>query len=333
MIQALNQLLERRALTREHAERVMTLIVEGAVKPEQVGAFLIALRIKEETVEEISGFLDCLRKKEVSFTSSVPGLMDVCGTGGDSSGTFNVSTTVAFVVAAAGQPIAKHGNRAVSSSSGSFDVLDALGLSFESDPVRVARSIEEHGIGLFFAPAFHPVLKQLAPLRKGLGVYTVFNALGPLLNPARVRRQLMGVYSPLLLDKAAAVLRSQGSEEALIVRGEDGLDEISLSAPTRVAHLKGGEISSYTIRPEEYGFKLVAPEHLKGGDALSNAKILLEILQGVRGPKRDIVLLNAGAALMVGGKAQDLREGLERAAESIDSGKALALIRRMGART
>jgi anthranilate phosphoribosyltransferase len=333
MNRALSLLLERRSLERAHAEQVMAQIVDGAARPEQVGAFLIALRIKEESVEEISGFLDCLRKRALRVRSARPDLMDVCGTGGDGSGTFNVSTTVAFVVAAAGQPIAKHGNRSVSSRSGSFDVLEALGLGFESDPERAARSLEDHGIALLFAPAFHPALKTLAPMRKSLGVHTIFNALGPLLNPAPIRRQLMGVYSPLLLEKVAQVIQAGGElTEAMVVRGEDGLDELSLSAPTQVAHFKNGQVRAYAIRPEDCGLKSAPAAALKGGDAAENAAILVSILRGEPGPRRDMVLLNAGAALLVGGKAAELREGVERAAAAIDSGAALALIRRLGAR-
>lgn len=327
----MNLLLAGKSLTREQAERAMALVLDGKVAPEQVGGFLIALRIKQESIDEISGFVDCLRKRAIPVHVSRPDVMDVCGTGGDCSGSFNVSTTVAFVVAAAGQPIAKHGNRSVSSRSGSFDVLEVLGVRFESDPARVARSIEELGIGLLFAPAFHPALKVLAPLRKSLGVQTVFNVVGPLINPARVNRQLVGVYSPLLLSKAAEVLRAQGSEEAMVVRGEDGLDEISLGAPTQIAHLKAGVVRSYTVCPEDFGLKSAEIRHLKGGDAAENAKILLEILKGEAGPRRDVVLLNAAAALLVGGKARDFKEGVRKAEEAIDSGRALALIRGMGA--
>jgi anthranilate phosphoribosyltransferase len=284
MVETIQSLLEGRSLTRAQAALAMLEVVEGRATPEQIGAFLIALRIKDETVEEISGFLDCLQRKALPFLGFHPDLMDVCGTGGDGSGTFNVSTTVAFVVAAAGQPIAKHGNRSVSSRSGSFDVLEALGLSFETDPKLVARSIEEHGIGLFFAPTFHPSLKTLAPIRKSLGVYTVFNALGPLLNPARVKRQLVGVYSEHLLDKAARVLQTLGSVEAMIVRGQDGLDELSLSGPTRVVHLKSGQIRDYTVSPEDCGLKTAEVGHLQGGDAAENARILIAILNGAPGP-------------------------------------------------
>jgi anthranilate phosphoribosyltransferase len=334
MIKTMNTLLEGKSLSREQAQDAMSKVIEGLVTPEQVGAFLIALRIKQESVEEISGFLDCLRKRAVKVPISskdLEDLMDVCGTGGDASGTFNVSTTVAFVVAAAGQPIAKHGNRSVSSRSGSFDVLEELGLTYTSDPEKVSHSIRDFGIGLFFAPAFHPSLKTLAALRKNLGVYTIFNALGPLLNPAGVKRQLIGVYSPLLLEKMANVLSQSGAEEAMIVRGEDGMDEISLSSPTQVSHLKAGKVRNYTLTPEEVGLKSAPAESLKGGSARENAQILLQILRSEAGPKRDIVLFNAAAALMVGGKASDLKEGVARAREAIDSGKALALLKRMGA--
>jgi anthranilate phosphoribosyltransferase len=332
MLNAMNALLEGKSLSRAQAEQLMEKLVDGSVSAEQIGAFLIALRLKEESVEEIAGFVDCLRKRAVAVDHDCVELMDVCGTGGDASGSFNVSTTVAFVVAAAGQPIAKHGNRSVSSRSGSFDVLEALGLRFESDPKLVVRSIQEFKLGLFFAPAFHPSLKTLGAVRKNLGVYTVFNALGPLLNPARVKRQLIGVYSPVLLEKMANVLKSQGAEEAMIVRGEDGLDELSLSGPTKVAHLKGGVIKTYTVHPEDFGLEVAPLEALKGGDAKENARILLEILGGDAGPRRDIVLFNAGAALAVGGKAKDIQGGIEEARAAIDSGRALQLVKDMGAR-
>jgi anthranilate phosphoribosyltransferase len=335
MIRAMNLLLAGKSLTREHAEQAMSLVLDGAVTPEQIGAFLIALRLKSESIDEISGFVDCLGKRAIPVVTSRSDVMDVCGTGGDCSGTFNVSTAVAFVVAAAGQPIAKHGNRSVSSRSGSFDVLEALGLKFELDPALAARSIEEHGIGLLFAPAFHPSLKILAPIRRNLGVPTIFNALGPLLNPARVKRQLVGVYSPLLLNKAAEVLRAQGSEEAMVVRGEEGLDEISLCGSTQVAHLKDGKIRNYVIQPEDFGLKRAEAAQLKGGDAQENARIMVGILKGAQkgdyAPKRDFVLLNAGAALVVGGKASDFKDGVRKAAQAIDSGRAVELIRKMGA--
>lgn len=339
MLEALNLVLSGKSLSRKKAEQVMTLMMDPSsqvtaqVTIEQISAFLVALRMKKETTEEILGFLDCLEKKAMplcTHSKELPfDLMDVCGTGGDGAGTFNISTTVAFIVAAAGQPVAKHGNRSVSSRSGSFDVLEALGLRFESDPQVVVRSIQELNLGLLFAPAFHPALKVLGPIRKNLGVYTVFNAIGVLLNPAHVKRQLIGVYSPLLLQKHAEVLKIRGAEEAMIVRGEDGLDELSLCAPTQIVHLKNGEITSFVIHPEDFGLKTVTPAELKGGDAQENAKILMDILGGLLGPKRDVVLLNAAAALIVGGKAADFQEGLARATEAIDSGRAYALLQKM----
>lgn len=335
MRQVLHWILEGKSLTREQAEQVMFQMTDSAVDgalqptPEQISAFLVALRMKGETPEEIAGFLDCLQKKAVKVEASVPDLIDVCGTGGDGAGTFNISTTVAFVVAAAGQPVAKHGNRSVSSRSGSFDVLEALGLRFETDPSAVVRSIQRFKLGLLFAPAFHPAMKGLAPIRKSLGVYTVFNALGVLLNPAQVKRQLIGVYSSALLNKMAEVLKERGYQEALIVRGEDGLDELSLCAPTQMVHLKNGQIRSFILRPEDVGLKTVLPSELLGGNAEQNAQILIEILQGQKGPKRDVVLLNAAAALWVGGKVPDIRTGIEFAAAAIDSGGAFHLLSQM----
>lgn len=352
MREALNLVLEGKSLSRKQAEQVMSEMTDpsqmaaGQVTSEQISAFLIALRMKRESVDELLGFLDCLQKKAIKvggpgtpqlpseLPSQLPSqLIDVCGTGGDGAHTFNISTTVAFVVAAAGQPVAKHGNRSVSSRSGSFDVLEALGLRFEADPQVVANSIREFGLGLLFAPAFHPALKVLAPIRKNLGVYTVFNALGVLLNPAHVKRQLIGVYSPLLLEKFAEVLKNRGSQEAMIVRGEDGLDELSLCAPTQIVHLENGQIREYCIHPEDFGLKRVASQELKGGDAQENARILVEILRGQKGPKRDVVLLNAAAALVVGGKALDFQEGIERAVDAIDSGRADQLLQKMRAQS
>jgi anthranilate phosphoribosyltransferase len=331
MLKALNPLLEGTSLSREQAREAMAQITSGNAPPEQVGAMLAALRIKGETVEEILGFLDCLQAQAVPLSLQRDDLIDVCGTGGDGSGTFNISTAVAFTVAAAGQPVAKHGNRSVSSRSGSFDVLEALGVRYESDPQRAAKAIETHGLGLLFAPAFHPALKGLAPLRKGLGVYTVFNALGPLLNPARVKRQLIGVYQPSLVKKTAEVLKQSGAVEAMVVHSDDGLDELSLSAPSQVAHLRDGRIDSYTVRAEEVGLSSAPLSALRGAGPKENADILLAVLQGARGPHRDVVLLNAAAALKVGGKASTLKAGVEQAAEAIDSGRARALLKEMGA--
>ena len=331
MLNALTPLLEGTSLSREQAREVMEHLTSRVVPPEQVGAFLAALRIKGETVEEMLGFVDCLRARAVPVPIKRDDLIDVCGTGGDGAGTFNISTAVAFTVAAAGQPVAKHGNRAVSSRSGSFDVLEALGIRFESDPERAAKSIEAHGLGLLFAPAFHPALKVLAPIRKGLGVYTVLNALGPLLNPARVERQLVGVYRPSLLTRTAEVLQRSGSVEAMVVHSEDGLDELSLGAPTRVAHLRGGRIDVYTVRAEDAGLASAPLSSLRGAGPEENAEILLAVLDGRNGPHRDVVLFNAAAGLVVGGKAAGLRDGAALAARAIDSGRARALLHTMRA--
>lgn len=330
MLHAMKLLLDGKSLSREDAEKAMSSLLDGSHAPEQIGAFLFALRMKQETVEEISGFVDCLTKRGLHVPVKRNDVIDVCGTGGDACGTFNVSTVATFVLAAAGQPIAKHGNRSVSSRSGSFDVFEVLGLTFNSDPVKASESIENFGIGLLFAPAFQPSLKAVSSIRKNLGTHTVFNALGPLLNPARVKRQLTGVYSPLLLEKMAMVLKTQGSEEAMIVRGEDGLDEISLSGPTRVAHLRNGKIEQYSMNPEDFGMKRAPLSAILGGDAKENAKILVQILTGEKGPKRDIVLMNAAAALYVGGKAKNLQEGVAKASEAIDSGRAIEILKKMG---
>lgn len=330
MLGAMKLLLEGKSLSREDAERAMSSLLDGDHAPEQIGAFLFALRMKQETVDEISGFVDSLIKRGIQVPVQRSDVIDVCGTGGDACGTFNVSTVATFVLAAAGQPIAKHGNRSVSSRSGSFDVFEVLGLSFDSDPSKAAESIERFGIGLLFAPAFQPSLKKISPIRKNLGTHTVFNALGPLLNPARVKRQLTGVYSPFLLEKMAMVLKNQGSVEAMIVRGEDGLDEISLSGPTQVVHLKEGQLKHYTLRPEDFGMSRAPLSAIQGGDARDNSKILIQILSGEKGPRRDIVVMNCAAALCVGGKTIGLKDGVAKASEAIDSGRALELLKKMG---
>jgi anthranilate phosphoribosyltransferase len=330
MLSAMKTLLDGQSLSRQAAEAALNDLLGGSIPPERIGAFLLALRMKHETAEEISGFVDCMNKRGIKVQVSRPDVMDICGTGGDSCGTFNVSTVATFVLAAAGQPIAKHGNRSISSKSGSFDVFEALGLDFDADPEKAENSIEQHGIGLLFAPAFQPDLKSIASIRKNLGTHTIFNALGPLLNPARVKRQLIGVYSPLLLDKMALVLKAQGSTEAMIVRGNDGLDEISLSGPTQVAHLKEGKISRYILSPEDFNLSPAPLSAIQGGTAEENAKILIQILRGEKGPKRDIVVMNASAALCIGGKATSLKEGVAKACEAIDSGRALELLKKMG---
>lgn len=331
MTELLSKLLKGESLSRSQAYEIMDQLCQGTCTPEQASAVLIALKMKSEAVEEIVGFVQCLKAKALPVSSPKDNLMDVCGTGGDSLGTFNVSTTVAFVVAASGQPIAKHGNRSVSSRSGSFDVLEALGLTFSSDPVKINHSIERFGLGFLFAPAFHPVLKQLSVLRKSLGVATIFNILGPLLNPIPVKRQVIGVYDKKFLDKIALSLNEMGAQEAMVVHGADGLDEFSISGPTFVTHLKDKKIFNLMVTPEDMGLRSHPLQEIKGGSAQDNAKILTSILAGEKGAKRDTVVLNAAAALVVGGIAGDFKEGVRRAQEAIDSGKALSILKEMRA--
>jgi anthranilate phosphoribosyltransferase len=330
MLAALQRVAEGQSLDRQQAEQAMISLVDGIAEPDEIRAFLLALRQKTESADEITGFVEVLRRRGVPVKVDLPEVIDVCGTGGDGHGTFNVSTVVAFVLASAGVAVAKHGNRSVSSRSGSFDVLEALGIPYESDPARAAASIEARRLGFLFAPAFHPALRELAPIRRSLGVSTVFNALGPLLNPVEVTRQLIGVYSPVLIEKIEHVLRARGLREAMVVRGEDGLDEITLNGLTRVAHLREGRIRMYLVRPADFGLDEAPLEAVRGGTPAENARTLLEILQGARGPKRDLVLINAAAALVVAGRAPDFRAGAALASETIDSGAALGLVRAMG---
>jgi anthranilate phosphoribosyltransferase len=320
----LNKVLAGESLTATEAAGVMEGILRSEFPAEQIGAILIALRMKEESVDEIVGFARALRAQAVRVPARTQGLVDLCGTGGDASGTFNVSTVAAFVVAGAGQPVAKHGNRSVSSRSGSFDVLEKVGVEAVADPEAAAARIDGEGLGFLFAPAFHPAMKNVAALRKNLGVTTVFNLLGPLLNPAGVRRQVIGVYSEKVMPRIAAALAALEAEEAFVVRGEDGLDEISICAPTRILHLKGGVTRELRVAPEDLGLRRATRADVLGGEPERNAEILISILDGEQGARRDLVLLNAAAALVVGGCAEDLRDGLERARRSIDSGAARA---------
>ncbi len=328
MIYALKKVSSGKSLSSAEAEEVMGQILSGSAKPEQVGALLLSLRAKKESASELVGFAKALRRQAILVSTDSPSLMDLCGTGGDGAHTFNISTTTSFVVAAAGQPLAKHGNRAVSSACGSSDVLDVLGVPPCLTPEDVRSQLSCHGLAFLFAPAFHPVLKTLASLRKNLGVRTAFNLLGPLLNPARVKRQLIGVFDPSLVRTLAETLEILGSEEVMIVCGFDGLDEVSLTAATHVAHLKRGSIHTYNLHPEDHGLSLVKTQALTGGDAVENAKILESILDGETGPRRDVVLLNAAAALVVGGTAEDMNEGIFLAKRAIDSNAARDLLQK-----
>lgn len=326
MKNSLKLLIKGSPLSLDEAQSLMDAVISGELTPEQIGYFLAVYEFRIPTGVELAGFAQALLKKSLSIGLEEDSLVDVCGTGGDGLSMFNVSTCVAFVVAASGLKVAKHGNRAVSSRCGSFDVLEALEFPIAHNGKEASASIKNHGITFLFAPSFHPVLGVLSTIRRNLGVRTILNALGPLLNPAGVKRQLIGVYSSKLLGPMAEALAILGAEEAMIVHGEDGSDEISLTAPTLVAHLKEGVINQYKIFPEQFGLKTSSVEDLAGGEAQENAKILVQVLEGIQGPCRNITLLNAGAALLVGGRARSLEEGIQQAADAIDSGRALKLI-------
>ena len=318
--EAIDRLVSGSSLSMVEASTAMREIMEGEVTPAQLGAFLTALRIKGETPEEIAGMATIMREK--SLKVDVDGtLVDTCGTGGDGKG--NVSTAASFIAAASGLKVAKHGNRAASGSCGSADVLEALGVKIDLGPEGVRRCIEEVGIGFMFAPTFHPAMRHAAPVRREIGIRTVFNLMGPLTNPAGAQRQLAGVPDVGLGDKMAEVLKLLGSQHSLVVHGEDGLDELTLGARTRVWEVHDGKVHAYTVSPDELGLPWVSLEQIRGGDQMENALLLRRLFQGEAGPVRDVVLLNGAAVLMVGGKARDLKDGIGLARDAIDSGEAL----------
>ena len=321
--EAIADLIEGRDLNHDETVDVMNQIMSGEATDAQIGAFLVALRLKGESVEEIAGAAQVMREKATRIQTRHDVVVDTCGTGGDHSGTFNISTVASFVVAGAGLCVAKHGNRAASSLCGSADVLKTLGVNIEASPEIVSRCLDEVGIGFLFAPALHGAMKHAIGPRREMGIRTIFNALGPLTNPAGAQRQLIGVYSEALTEPLAQVLGRLGSDRALVVHGLDGLDEITLAEKTRASELRDGAVASYEISPEDFGFSRCAAEDLKGGDADANGEIALSVLKGEPGPRRDVVLLNAGAAIWVGGSAADMAAGLEAARESIDSGRAM----------
>jgi anthranilate phosphoribosyltransferase len=307
-------------LTFEEARAAFDVVMSGEATPSQIGGFLMALRVRGETVEEISGAVATMRAKMLTVEAPADAI-DIVGTGGDASGSYNVSTAAAFVAAGAGIPVAKHGNRALSSRSGAADTLAALGVNIEIGPERITACIREAGVGFMFAPSHHSAMRHVGPTRVELGTRTIFNLLGPLSNPAGVKRQLVGVFSPEWVGPLAHVLKGLGTEAAWVVHG-DGLDELTTAGPTKIAALQDGEVRSFEISPEEVGLPRVEPADLKGGDAMRNAEALRAVLDGVKGPYRDIVLLNAGAAILVAGKAGSLGEGIATAAAVIDAGKA-----------
>ena len=330
---ALKRLLAAESLTRPAARAAMGAVLDGAATDAQVGAFLAALRVRGETVLEIVGFAEAMRARAKRVTVRRRPLLDTCGTGGDGAGTFNISTTVAFIAAGAGAAVAKHGNRAVSSRSGSADVLEALGVRTDLTPAQAAACVEKIGIGFLFAPTHHAGVARVAPIRRQLGARTVFNLLGPLCNPAGAPCQLICVYSTALVRPIAEALRMLGAQRALVVSARDGLDELTLSGVTVVATLSGGRVRIEEITPEDVGLKRRPLLALKGGDAKRNAEILRAVLAGTPGPAREASLFNAAAALRAAGLARDWREGLARAADSIDSGRALAALDALARRT
>jgi anthranilate phosphoribosyltransferase len=308
------------------AEVVMNQIMAGAASESQIGAYLMALRMKGETRSEITGSARAMRANATRIPVSTPPekLLDTCGTGGDRSGTFNISTTVAFVAAGAGIPVAKHGNRASTSKCGSADVLEALGVNIDLTPEQAGKSVDEIGIGFLYARSLHPAMKYVAAARRDMGVRTIFNILGPITNPAGAQRQLMGVFASDLTTFLAQVLSDLGAKSAMIVSGYGGLDELTTTGPNTVAHYLDGEVDTYPLDPTDYGFSPASIKDLLGDDAATNAAILRGVLSGsVTDSKRDVVLLNGGAALYAGGAASDLKDGIKLAKDSIDSGKAL----------
>ncbi|MBT5469019.1 MAG: anthranilate phosphoribosyltransferase [Nitrospina sp.] len=300
----------------------MTQIMEGKVSDTQLAAFLTALQTKKETVPEIVGAARVMRGKAEKVKVNASHIVDTCGTGGDGSDTFNISTAVAFIVAGAGVTVAKHGNRAVSSKSGSADVLKCLGVNIDASLPTVERCIEEVGIGFLFAPLMHKAMKHAGTVRKELGFRTIFNILGPLTNPANAHAQVLGVFDSRWVTPLAEVLGILGSRHALVVHGFDGLDEITLTGDTQIAELKNGEVNSYSLDPKNYGYSLCSAGDLKGGSPEENAETIREVLKGNQGPKTDIVILNAAAAIYVGGKAESIERGILVAANSIGSGEA-----------
>jgi anthranilate phosphoribosyltransferase len=316
------------SLSREEATRAFDIIMSGEATPTQIGGFLIALRVRGETIDEIAGAVTAMREKMLPVDAPADAI-DIVGTGGDASGTYNISTCAAFVTAACDVPIAKHGNRALSSRSGAADVLTALGVQIELAPEQISACIRHAGLGFMFAPSHHTAMKHVGPSRVELGTRTIFNILGPMSNPAGTRRQLIGVFSRDLVVPMAEVLAALGSERVWVVHGSDGLDEITTTGPTFVADLREGKVTTFEITPGDIGVAPADPAELKGGDAETNAAAVRALLGGEHGPFRDIVVFNSAAALVVAGKAADLKEGATLATEAIDSGAALERLHKL----
>jgi anthranilate phosphoribosyltransferase len=330
MISTLIEKLGRREdLTTDEAAGAMATIMRGEAAPAQIAGLLVGLTMKGERPSELVGLARTMRAEAVALSRPVAEVFDTCGTGGDRSGTFNISTAAALVVAACGIPVAKHGNRSVSSRCGSADVLEALGVKVSAAPDVVERCLHEVGIAFFFAPTFHPAMRHAAQARKDLGVRTAFNLLGPLTNPAGASRQLVGVPRPELTELIARALLLLGSTRAWVVHSADGLDELSTTGYTKVSECRDGAVQTFYVHPADYGLAKSSLDTLRGGDAVDNAYRIREIVDGADGPTRNIVLLNAGAALFVAGRAESVRAGIAEAADSIDSGKAKAMLARL----
>jgi anthranilate phosphoribosyltransferase len=330
---AIAKLADGLSSTEKEAEEVMNEIMDGVATPPQIAAYLMGLRLKGETVEEIAGSVRAMRDRAVRITIGDPLVVDTCGTGGDGRHTFNISTTTAFVVAGAGLTVAKHGNRSVSSKSGSADVLCELGVNINLGPDRVADCINEVGIGFLFAPLYHGAMKHCAVPRQEMGIRTMLNLLGPLTNPAGATIQILGVYEPRLTELLGKVLMHLGSQHSFVVHGMDGLDEITLTDRTIVSEAKGGVLSNYVVTPEEFNLSRISAKELAGGSPKENAQLTRDILRGHKGPKRDVVCLNAAPALVAGKKAKTLQEGFLLASKIIDSGAAAEKLAQLAAFT
>jgi anthranilate phosphoribosyltransferase len=322
--EALSQIIQRQNLSESQMAEMMNVVLTGQATEAQIGAMMAALATKGETFEELAGAAQAMRRNARRIQATASPVVDTCGTGGDGAQTFNISTTTAFVVAGCGITVAKHGNRSVSSKCGSADVLEALGVKLNTDPEIVEEAVQSIGIGFLFAPLYHSAMKYAAKPRQELGVRSIFNMLGPLTNPASANCQLLGVFAPQLTEMFAQALKLLGAQAAMVVHGHDGLDEISVCAPTRVSELKDGLVRTYDIHPEQYFGGLAAPEQMSGGSPQENAAITLAVLSGETGPKRDVVLINTAAALLTAGKAADLKDGIAKAVAAIDEGRAKA---------
>jgi anthranilate phosphoribosyltransferase len=336
--EAIKRVVDRVSLSAEEAESVSDQIMTGECTDAQIAALLTALRMKGETADELTGFARAMRKRAamaqlpprpVLASTESETLLDTCGTGGDMSGSFNISTATAFVVAGVGVRVAKHGNRSVSSRCGSADVVEALGVKIELSPERMLQCIDEVGIGFLHAPLLHDAMRYVAAARRQMGIRTIFNMLGPLTNPAGANAQLIGVYAPQLTELLAEVLRKLGTKRALVVHGSDGMDEITISGSSKVTELRDEKLSTYSVRPEDFGLSPAPLKEIQGGDAQQNAQIILRVLSGEVGPTRDVVLMNAAAALLASSKISNFQEGVQLARDAIDSGRAIAKLRHL----